>query len=56
MITVYALVQLLIDLFMNKVDERFVMSISIALFSVFSSHGLSRMQRRPLRPSLLFSA
>lgn len=33
MITVYAVVQLLIDLFMNKVEERFVISVSIALFA-----------------------
>jgi len=34
-ITVYAVVQLLIDIFTNKVEERFVMSIAIALFTGF---------------------
>jgi len=34
-ITVYAVVQLLFDLFTNKVEERFVLSISVALFTGF---------------------
>ncbi|HWR63716.1 MAG TPA: STT3 domain-containing protein [Candidatus Thermoplasmatota archaeon] len=34
-ITVYAVVQLLIDLFSNKVDEGFVISLSIVLFTGF---------------------
>jgi len=34
-IAVYAVVQLLFDLFTNNVEERFVMSISIALFTGF---------------------
>jgi dolichyl-diphosphooligosaccharide--protein glycosyltransferase len=34
-ITVYAVVQLLIDIFTNKVEERFVMSIFVALFTGF---------------------
>jgi asparagine N-glycosylation enzyme membrane subunit Stt3 len=34
-ITIYAVVQLLIDIFTNKVEERFVMSIAIALFTGF---------------------
>ncbi|MCX6670708.1 MAG: glycosyltransferase family 39 protein, partial [Euryarchaeota archaeon] len=34
-ITVYAVVQLLFDLFTNKVEEGFVLSISIALFTGF---------------------
>ncbi len=34
-ITVYAVVQLLFDLFTNKVEEQFVLSISVALFSGF---------------------
>lgn len=35
MIAVYAVIQLLIDLFTNKVDERFVMTITITLFTGF---------------------
>jgi asparagine N-glycosylation enzyme membrane subunit Stt3 len=35
LIAVYAVVQLLFDLFTNKVEERFVMSISIVLFTGF---------------------
>ncbi len=34
-ITVYAVVQLIIDLFTNKVEEGFVMSVAIALFTGF---------------------
>jgi len=34
-ITIYAVVQLLIDIFTNKVEGRFVMSIAIALFTGF---------------------
>ncbi|MFH1013143.1 MAG: STT3 domain-containing protein [Thermoplasmatota archaeon] len=34
-ITIYAVVQLLIDIFTNKVEERFVISIAIALFTGF---------------------
>jgi asparagine N-glycosylation enzyme membrane subunit Stt3 len=34
-ITIYAVVQLLIDIFTNKVEARFVMSIAIALFTGF---------------------
>lgn len=34
-ITVYAVVQLIFDLFTNKVDEGFVMSITLALFTGF---------------------
>jgi len=35
LITVYAVVQLLFDLFTNKVEERFVMSVALALFTGF---------------------
>jgi asparagine N-glycosylation enzyme membrane subunit Stt3 len=35
MITIYAIIQLIIDLFTNKVEEQFVMSIAIALFTGF---------------------
>jgi asparagine N-glycosylation enzyme membrane subunit Stt3 len=34
-ITIYAVVQLLFDLFTNKVEEQFVMSVSVALFTGF---------------------
>jgi asparagine N-glycosylation enzyme membrane subunit Stt3 len=34
-ITVYAVVQLLVDIFMNKLEERFVISISLVLFTGF---------------------